>query len=241
MCRVIGDTEKERYAALEDKVKRAFCRRFMDEEGKILSDTQSLYAMAYKFGVIDAQTAKKHLVRTIEENGGKLTTGFLGIRFLLPSLCELGRADIAYAMLTSTEFPGWGYSVKNGATTIWEHWDSYTVERGIRAGMNSFNHYSFGSCTEWMYEYCLGIRPSPHGGFESARFAPFFDPSGKITHAEGHYDAPKGRITAAWRREGDGFVYTVTLPEGMPCAFDFAERHTAEEAHEGNTHRFLLK
>ena len=148
MCRIIGDTEEAYYASVAARIKAAFYRRFVDSEGRILSDTQSLYAMAYMFGVMDADTAKKHLVRTIDENGGKLTTGFLGVRFLLPALCELGRADIAYAMLTSTEFPGWGYSIKNGATTIWEHWDSYTEERGIRTGMNSFNHYSFGSCTE---------------------------------------------------------------------------------------------
>ena len=240
MCGVIGDTEEDYYTALYEKVKNAFKERFMDADGRILSDTQSLYVIAYKSGIIDKDAVKTHLLRKFTEDDGKLTTGFLGIKFLLPTLSDIGRSDIAYGLITSREFPGWGYSVVNGATTIWEHWDSYTLDGGIRKGMNSFNHYSFGSCTEWMYEYCLGIRPSLDGGFKKVIFAPCFDESGKITSAKGHYDSPFGRIEVEWSKTEVGFEYVVTVPEGIESSFDFGELTTVKETCRAGVYRFVL-
>jgi len=221
MCDLLGDGEREYYAALYERVRTAFRERFIDSGGRILSDTQSLYVIAYKFGVIDKTEARENLERKLREDGGKLTTGFLGIRFLLPTLCDIGREDIAYSLLTSREFPGWGYSVVNGATTIWEHWDSYTEASGIRPGMNSFNHYSFGSVTEWMYEYCLGIRPAEDGGFARVLLAPRFDPEARVTEARGYYDAPEGRISVSWRRTEASWEYTAELPRGISYELDF--------------------
>ena len=223
MCSNIGDSEENYYKELLKKIKSAFRRKFVDNDGKILSDTQSVYVIAYKFGVISKSEVTKQLNRKFEETGGKLTTGFLGIKFLLPTLCDIGRSDIAYSILTSTDFPGWGYSIKNGATTIWEHWDSYTIEDGIRKGMNSFNHYSFGSCVEWMYEYCLGIRSSAEGGFKKVVFAPAFDKSGKITSAEGSYDSEFGKITAAWKQTNCGFEYVVRVPLNVDYTLDIKD------------------
>lgn len=240
MCGVIGDREQAYYAALYERVRAAFRARFVDRDGRILSDTQSLYVIAYRFGVIDKEEAERHLVRKFRESGGALTTGFLGIKFLLPALCELGQTELAYALLTSREFPGWGYSVVNGATTIWEHWDSYTEEKGIRPGMNSFNHYSFGSCTEWMYEYCLGIRPSEDGGFRRVTLAPCFDTSGRITSAAGSYQTDFGPITASWEKQGDGFAYTVSLPEEIEYSFDFGTMRVKQQELRDGTFRILL-
>lgn len=230
LCAVIGDFEKEYYENLYLSIKNAFCGKFVDKEGRILSDTQSAYAIAYSFGLIDKEIAKKHLVRKFEEDDGKLTTGFLGVKFLLPTLCDIGSSDIAYRLITNTDFPGWGYSVVNGATTIWERWDSYTKKDGIKEGtafgmkegMNSFNHYSLGSCTEWMYSYCLGIRPSfDKPGCKKVVFAPYLDTSGKITFANGHYDTDYGRITVHWNKTENGYVYEVALPLEIECEFNF--------------------
>ena len=240
MCHVIGDTEEAVYAALYEHVRTAFRHRFLDGDGRILSDTQSLYVLAYQFGVMAREEIAPHLLRKFRESEGKLTTGFLGIKFLLPTLCDIGRSELAYSLLTSTEFPGWGYSVLNGATTIWEHWDSYTEQAGIRPGMNSFNHYSFGSCTQWMYEYCLGIRPNEAGGFRRVTFAPVLDTSGKITAAEGHYDSPFGRISVCWSREKEYFTYTVTLPAEIDCAFDFGDMMVLRQERRADGYRFAL-
>ncbi len=224
LCKIIGDYEEEYYRNLYMNIKNAFREKFIDKSGKILSDTQSSYVIAYSFGIIDINEARTNLIRKFEQDDdGKLTTGFLGIKFLLPTLCDIGRSDIAYHLITNTEYPGWGYSIANGATTIWERWDSYTHENGIKKGMNSFNHYSLGSCTEWMYEYCLGIRPCiDNPGFKKVKFAPYFDLSGKITSASGHYNTDYGKITAEWKRSGDVFEYLVSAPEQIECTFDFA-------------------
>ena len=224
LCHVIGDFEEKRYMDLYQHIRTAFRATFLGEDGRILSDTQSAYVIAYRFGIIDRDEARSNLVRKIEiEDGGKLTTGFLGIRFLLPVLCDLGRADIAYRLITSTEYPGWGYSVVNGATTIWERWNSYTKEDGIRKGMNSFNHYSLGSCTEWMYEYCLGIRPDfDCPGFRKVTFSPYFDPCGRIESAHGYYDTDYGRIAVRWQKKDSLFEYEVATPGPIECFFDFS-------------------
>ena len=161
--------------------------------------------------------------------------------FLLPALCEMGLTADAYRILTYRDFPGWCYSVRHGATTIWEHWDSYTVENGIRPGMNSFNHYSLGSCTEWMYEYCLGIKPHFEApGFQKVTFRPYFDPTGAITWAKGHYDTDFGRIEADWHAEDGRFTYCVTVPDAIDFDFDFGDMVQVSHTCNGSTYIFVL-
>ena len=241
LAEVLQDFEAARYRQLYEDVKAAFRKEFMDETGKITSDTQSCYLIAYSFGIITAQEAKPHLIRKLQEDDGHLTSGFLGIKFLLPTLCQLGLQDDAYRILCSREYPGWGYSVMNGATTIWEHWDSYTEEKGILPGMNSFNHYSLGSCVEWMYEYCLGIRSDfENPGFSKLTLQPYMDRTGKITWAKGHYDTRYGTVEVDWKVEKGVYTYTATVPEAIDLAFDFGDLHILEQTHTGNTHRFTL-
>lgn len=241
LCAIVGDFEQNKYDALYSKIKKAFITKYIDEEGKIESDTQSAYLMAYRFGIININQTKNNLVRKLKEDDGKLTSGFLGIKHLLPVLCDIGLSNVAYDMITSTEFPGWGYSVINGATTIWEHWDSYTNERGILKGMNSFNHYAFGSCTEWMYEYCLGIRPSiSYPGLKRITFAPVFDNSGKITHAKGHYDSDYGRIDVSWKALKNGFEYSVDCPDSISYSFDFGNLQIQTQTKTGTKSVFVL-
>lgn len=241
LCKIIGDFEEEYYSGLYLNIMRAFREKFIGEDGKILSDTQSAYVIAYRFGMIDMEEARVNLVRKFEEDDGKLTTGFLGIKFLLPVLCDIGRSDIAYRLITSTEYPGWGYSIINGATTIWERWDSYTEEKGIRKGMNSFNHYSLGSCTEWMYEYCLGIRPDIGGpGFQKVKFSPYFDLSGKITSASGYYDTDYGRISIRWQRTEHVFEYEVSVPPAIQIDFEFNGMQTAACREKNGVYTFHL-
>ncbi len=243
ICGIIGDEDEEYYSGLFHDIKDAFTKRFIDGDGRIFSDTQSAYILAYSFGIISLDDVREHLVRKFEETNGWLTTGFLAIKYLLPTLCDIGRRDIAYRLITSTEYPGWGYSVVNGATTIWEHWDSYTHERGIKKGMNSFNHYSFGSCTEWMYEYVLGIKPGIDGaGFGSVLFRPYFDFDGRITAASGYYNSACGRIDVSYRTLSDGcFEYTVICPDSISSEFDFPECEIVSALNDNNRHTFVLR
>ena len=243
ICGIIGDDDEKYYLNLFYDIKKAFTERFIDGDGRILSDTQSAYILAYSFGIISLDDVRSHLVRKFDETKGRLTTGFLAIKYLLPTLCDIGRRDIAYRLITSTEYPGWGYSVVNGATTIWEHWDSYTHEHGIKKGMNSFNHYSFGSCTEWMYEYVLGIRPrDDDAGFGSVVFRPYFDFDGRITSASGYYYSANGRIDVTLHQRSDGcFEYTVIHPDTIKSEFEFPECEVISVEKEDNRHTYILR
>ena len=107
----------------------------------------------------------ENLIKNIKNEGGSvregmeentLSVGFLGVNVILPVLTDIGAADVAYDLLLQDAMPSWLYSVKNGATTIWERWNSYSIENSFGdSSMNSFNHYSYGACLEWMYKYLL--------------------------------------------------------------------------------------
>ena len=242
ICAALGDFEEERYKALYRSVREAFRNQFISKDGKILSDTQSAYVIAYQFGIIDLASAKENLLRKWQEDGEKLTCGFLGIRFLLPTLCEIGRSDIAYRLITTTEYPSWGYSIQNGATTIWERWDSYTEENGIRKGMNSFNHYSLGSCTEWLYTHVLGLRPNfSHPAFAKIFLCPYFDTTGTITEASGHYDSDHGKIELSWKKIGNEFIYQAQIPEEIPFHAEFPDMKLLSHEKNAQLHSFHLK
>ncbi len=196
------------YYFLFGQIKDAFNKRFTDGNGVIKSDTQTCYLLSLAFGLCeDREACFTHLLRTLERRGNRLTTGFVGVSLLLPVLCDFGREDLAYGLILSTDYPSWGFTVKNGATTIWERWNSYTPENGFGdVGMNSFNHYSLGSCVQWMYSYMLGIRPvEKTPGFEEVVIRPVTDPLHRITSASGSYQGENGRIDVEWTDE-DGIV-----------------------------------
>lgn len=209
-----AETEKEKTYA-------AFRNQLVDSDGRVKGDTQTGYVLAYAFGLLEREAAAKHLRRKFEESGMLLTTGFNGGRYLLPVLSELGLDDIAYTLLLNEKYPGWGYSIANGATTIWERWNSYTKEDGFGdASMNSFNHYVFGSCVEWMYRYVLGIREDKPG-FSEIVIAPRFDPCARLTFAEGKYNSRGGCIKVNWELVKGEYLFRVQCSRKIPVRFDF--------------------
>jgi len=242
ICKILGDDEEPLYRSLFHNVRTAFRMAYVTQDGKILSDTQTAYALAYAFGILNEEEAKPHLIRKVEEADRHLTTGFLGVKYLLPVLCEFGAEHLAYEIITQRTYPGWGYSIRNGATTVWEHWDSYTAERGFLPGMNSFNHYSLGSCVEWMYEYCLGLRqPENSYGFQKVILRPYFDPEDRITSAEGKYVTPYGEIKIQWKKEGSSYRYRVEAPERFSMTFDSLNKTVLESKSDKGMLEFLLK
>lgn len=243
MCSLLNDPKENVYRAAYERIRADFRSRYLCSDGRLSSDTQSAYVMAYRFGLITADEAKDNLVRTVMRANCHLTTGFLGVKYLLPVLCDLGRSDLAYTVLTNRTYPGWGYSVVNGATTIWERWDSYTQENGINnTSMNSFNHYSLGSCAEWMYEYCLGLRPNvKNGGLKSITLMPYFDLSGKITRANGSYKCAFGKISLSWCRDENLFHYYAFVPQKIKTNFAFPGMETVKAENDGETAHFILK
>lgn len=200
---------------------------FKSEKGQLV-DTQASYAIPLAMGAFDEKNIPKthrHLAETVKrENkddngtirpGYSLMTGFIGTASLAEALSKHGYHDLAYRLLQQTSYPSWLYSVKNGATTIWERLNSYTVEDGFGGNnsMNSFNHYSFGAIGAWMMNQSLGIeRDDESPGFKHFILQPTPDPTGQMTWAKGHYDSMYGRIKSEWNISKNTVSYHFTIP-----------------------------
>ena len=216
MARALGrKQEAARYNALFDHIKSAFNTAYVSPDGRIKGDTQTCYVLALRFGLLppaQRPLAAQHLVADIAAKNNHLSTGFVGVGYLCPVLTETGHNSVAYRLLLNDTFPSWGYSIKQGATTIWERWDGYTKEKGFQdPGMNSFNHYSLGSVGQWMYQDVAGIDTDPNRpGFAHILIRPHPGPG--LSHARAVYDSIRGRIACAWRAEGAGLALDVIIP-----------------------------
>jgi alpha-L-rhamnosidase len=150
------------------------------------------------------------LIADIESRGWHLSTGFIGTKDLMLVLSSLGRNDVAYRLLHNETFPSWGFTIRNGATSIWERWDGWTPEKGFQdPGMNSFAHYSFGAVYQWMVENIGGIR-NDGPGYRTIVIAPH--PGGKLTSARVSYRSVAGPITTAWKIEDGRISLAVNIP-----------------------------
>lgn len=211
---VLGKYEEAaRYGQLHEAIKSAFQRAYVDEDGYIHGDTQSGYALALLFDLLDerqAVQAGKHLVDNIRSVSWRPTTGLVGTMPLMLALSKIGRNDVAYCLLHNERFPGWNFSIKNGATSIWERWDSWTPETGFGdATMNSFNHFSLGAVYQWMVETIGGIRKEGPA-YKRLVIAP--EPGGKVTSAHVTYDSIHGLIETEWQVNGRQLDLMVRIP-----------------------------
>ncbi len=222
----------EDYTIYQDflsRVKETFKKSFVNEQGEIRDGTQTVYALSYRAGLITKEQAKAGLEKCFAKRNNHIHSGFCGIRFILPVLCDVGLDALAYELITKETFPSWGYSIANGATTMWERWDSYVVGKGFGdVAMNSFNHYSLGSCGEWFFEYMLGIKPQS-AGFKQVKIQPYVDRSGRMNEAKGSYESVRGEISVAWKRTGDTFVCEIEKPQALPASFVFDDVISIEQ------------
>ena len=202
-----------RYRQLLDKIRASFNRAYVGADGRIQGDTQAGYVLALAFDLLDAEKQKlaaKHLVDDIAARGYHLSTGFIGTKDLMLALAKIGRNDVAYRLAHNETFPSWGFSIKHGATSIWERWDGWTPDKGFQdPGMNSFAHYSFGAVYQWMVENIGGIH-NDGPGYQRIRIAP--KPCLRITWAKIGYNSIRGLIQTEWQREGGAYTLDVTIP-----------------------------
>ena len=202
-----------KYNALFDRIKAAFNKAFVAEDGRIKGDTQAVYVLGIAFGLLDPEKQKLaagHLVANIEARDWHLSTGFIGTKDLMLALTKIGREDVAYRLLFQDTFPGWGFSIKQGATSIWERWDGYTPEKGFQdAGMNSFAHYSFGAVYQWVVENVGGIR-SDGPSYKKIVIDPH--PGGPLTWAVTGYKSIRGEVATRWEKKGNALTLDVTIP-----------------------------
>lgn len=209
--RAIGENPEE-YEELYRNIVREFKKTYSEPK------TQTECALALVYGLTDDKegTVKK-LAGLIEKNGGKIATGFVGTPYILYALSDNGYEEAAYSLLLSEEFPSWLFSVRMGATTIWEHWDGIN-ENGDMWGteMNSFNHYAYGAVASWMYEVMAGINTDEAApGFGRAVIKPKV--TDRLDFAEASIETRHGTIKSRWDRNGDEVVYSIT----SPVEFDF--------------------
>lgn len=224
MAQAIGKAQDaEAYRTLFRNITTAFTAKYLKPDGTLTVDTQTAYALALFVDLVpETQRAAlgESLARKIRANDTRMATGFLGTRPLLPVLSSVGQHDLAVRLFQSRRFPSWGFEVDNGATTIWERWDSYTKQDGFgkhNAAMNSYAHYSFGAVCEWMFQTLAGIdtdgsgykrlliRPTPP--------APGSNPEHKpLDWVKAETATHYGPIATQWRRLDHRFDLQVTIP-----------------------------
>jgi alpha-L-rhamnosidase len=214
--------EGEEYRKLQQALRMQFDKDYAAAGGLLKVPTQTAYALALAYNQEDSGATEmaRELARMIRENGYRMTTGFLGTYPLLTVLSDGGQHDLAVRLFQSRQFPSWGYEVENGATTVWERWNSYTKDKGFFSpAMNSFSHYAFGAVSEWMFRRLAGIDGTP--GFQRLIIRPGPPSPGSnpdhqpIDWVNAEYRSIRGTVSVRWKREAAAFTLEVTVPANV--------------------------
>jgi alpha-L-rhamnosidase len=205
--------DAKKYDELFEQIKAAFNNAYVAADGRIKGNTQTCYVMALWFDLLPKEkraAAAQYLVDDIKSRDSHLSTGFVGTSVLMPTLSSIGQTPLAYKLLLNDTFPSWGFSIKHGATSIWERWDGWTPEKGFQdPGMNSFAHYSFGAVARWMFQTVAGIDMAK-SGFQQLIIRP--QPAEGLTWVKAGYDSIHGPIATEWRTEQGKLTVAVTIP-----------------------------
>ena len=210
---ILSLPEASDYASLAADILAAIREKYFDENGLCKIRTQTAAALAIVFGLtVKPQTQGDSLNTMVLENSGHLNTGFVGTPILCPALSMTGYHDTAVTVLLQEDFPSWLYSVKLGATTIWERWNSVLPDGHMNPeGMNSLNHYTYGSIAGWMISWLCGVRPA-EPGYRRIIMEPH--PDRRLGHARTALDTASGHIACTWSFEGDKVRYEISVPFG---------------------------
>jgi len=214
------DEDAGQYAQLAQNIRMRFLEEFYDAQtGRLKSETQAAHAVALYYGLTAPNAdgeVMMQLAERLSEQEHRLTTGIFGTRYLLDVLSEYNRGDLAHRVVDHREWPGWGYMLENGATTLWEHWK-------FSDNTFSHNHPMFGSISEWMIRHVAGLTPAPDAvGCDRWIIRPrLID---QLQWADGRYDSIRGEVACRWERSDGKLSMRVTLPVGtsarlfMPAA-----------------------
>lgn len=206
--------DAESLSKLAAKIKTAWAREFMTESGRLVSATQTAYAIGLVFDLIpdDKKAIVAKRLADDVRNFGHLTTGFLGTPVLNVALSHFGYSDLAYQLLLNKRYPSWLYPVTLGATTIWERWDGIKPDGSFQTeGMNSFNHYAYGAIGEWLYSYVAGISIDENEpGYQHILIRPH--PGGGLTNARASHHSMYGNVECSWKISEGYFNLDVNVP-----------------------------
>ncbi len=206
--------ESAHYANVASKIQQAFNDEYVTPAGRLMSDTQTGYALAIMFGLVadDATRATMgaRLAALVRANGYRIGTGFVGTPLINDALTETGHQDTAGRLLTETSNPSWLYPVTMGATTVWERWDSMLEDGSINPGeMTSFNHYALGAVADWLHRSVAGLAPA-QPGYRVIRVAP--QPIRELTRASATHETPYGLARVGWTRQENDIVIEAVIP-----------------------------
>ena len=219
--------DAERYQKIFQHVRAAFLQQFVHSDGSVGSNSQTSYVLALQMDLVPdhlrAVVARK-LVSNLEAHQWHLTTGFLGTPYIMEVLSNTGHSDAAYKLLLQNSFPSWGYMVKHGATTMWERWNGDQMLGD--PGMNSFNHYAYGSVGEWLYRYVAGIDLDPQQtGFHHFSLHPQF--SSALGQGGATYDSVYGPIRSMWHYANNTVQWSATIPANTTASVSVPATATA--------------
>ncbi|WP_123039600.1 alpha-L-rhamnosidase [Cohnella candidum] len=214
---VLGHSEDAaKYGELHERIVQAYREEFLTATGRVAAPTQTAHVLTLMFDLADESVrtrVAKDLNDLVVENGYHLTTGFVGTPYLCFTLSNHGYHHTAVRLLLQESYPGWLYSVSQGATTIWEHWDSLKPDGSFWSDdMNSFNHYAYGAIGDWMYRKVAGLDMDPSvPAFKRIHIEPLFGTKA-LTYAKASHLSPYGNIESGWRVDGDRISVNVTVP-----------------------------
>ena len=252
---VLGNlSDLERFEALANDVRTAFRKRFVTPDGELVSSTQTALVLSLHFGLLERTERKlalDRLVADIKARNTHLATGVLGTPSLLPVLTSGGQLALAYELLLQTSAPGWLYPVTQGATSIWERWDSWTSDQGFQdPAMNSFNQTALGSVGEWLYQTVAGLDLNPdlapeQNAYRHAHIEPQppvgkdFPAGAPLRYAEARLDTVHGRFSSRWEIVDERFLLVVAVP--VNCSATVVLPNGKSEDVSAGTHEFEVR
>jgi len=241
-ARILGRSgDAQRYSLEAAGLRSAFVSAYFDDEGRLRPkpETQTAYTLAIAFDLLPEslrQKAGAHLARLVREAGSHLRTGFLGTPHLVAALDRTGNPELAMEVLLQESYPSWLFSINQGATTIWERWNSYTRSEGFGdVAMNSFNHYAYGAIGQWMYERLAGLAPDPENpGYRHFFVRPLF--ARQLSQATAELETPYGRALSSWKRLDHHVDLEVVVPPNTTATLQLPGRSATETLSAGTYH-----
>ncbi|SDT36287.1 alpha-L-rhamnosidase [Microlunatus soli] len=245
MAEVLDNTEDAiRYRELAARIRDAFRHRYVTTDGdgglRMTSDAQTAYALAISFDLLPDEASRlaagRRLAELVAEAKNRISTGFVGTPLITEALSSTGQLDRAYDLLLETACPSWLYAVEQGATTIWERWDSQLPDGTVNPGtMTSFNHYALGAVADWLHRVVAGLDPV-EPGYRRIAFRP--RPGGGLTSAQAELATPYGPAAIGWRLDDHRLVIDTRVPTGATAFLDLPDRDPVEVSTGSNTFTF---
>lgn len=213
---VLGyDKDKQELSQLLNRIIRAYRHEFITPGGRLAVRTQTAYVLTLYFDLAEEHDRPRmvsELIDLIHEQGGHLSTGFVGTPYLCLALTEAGAHPIAGQLLMQSDYPSWLYPITRGATTMWEHWDGIKPDGSFwSTDMNSYNHYAYGAVGEWMMRALAGIdmvKPAYGELLLHPR------PIEELSFVSAWQMTPYGRVRCEWRVEGEVHTVRCSVPAG---------------------------